>query len=84
VFVTFTPTANGTRNGTLTFNCTSIAPTGGGAFSCAQTSSSLLVALIGSGITVGVGVPTLSSFALALLASTLLLFSFLSLKRRRP
>jgi hypothetical protein len=83
VFVTFTPSAAGTRNGTLTFNCTSIAAPGGGAFSCAQTASNLLVALLGNGFAGSFAVPTLSSFALALLACALIFVSFLSLKRRR-
>jgi len=83
VFVTFTPTLGGTRNGTLTFNCTSVQAPGGGGFTCGFGPSNLLVALVGSGFTVGVSVPTLSSFALALLSCALILFSFLSLKRRR-
>jgi hypothetical protein len=40
------------------------------------------VALIGNALAVG-AVPALSSFALALLSSVLILATFLSLKRRR-
>lgn len=84
VLVTFTPTAGGTRSGTLTLNCTSVAFSGGGGFTCAVGSSSdLLVALLGNGIgiTLGTPIPTLSSLALAILAGAVILYAFSSLKR---
>jgi hypothetical protein len=83
VFVSFTPTVGGTRNGTLTLNCTTVVFVGGGGFTCSVSGSSLLVSLIGNGLTLGAPIPTLSSFALALLASALILYAFLTLKRRR-
>lgn len=85
VFVTFTPTGVGPRNGTLTLNCTSVAFAGAAGFTCAVGSSSdLLVALLGSGIGVALGapIPTLSSLGLAALAGAMILFAFSSLKRR--
>ncbi|HUH94440.1 MAG TPA: hypothetical protein VL742_15025 [Casimicrobiaceae bacterium] len=85
VFVTFTPTAGGPRSGTLTLNCTSVVFAGGGGFTCAVSGSSdLLVALLGNGIgiTLGAPIPTLSSFALAVLAGAVILYALSSLKRR--
>jgi hypothetical protein len=82
VRVTFTPTSPGTRNGTLIFNCNAVLPVGGGAFTCGPLAADHAVALIGNALAVG-AVPALSSFALALLSSVLILATFLSLKRRR-
>jgi hypothetical protein len=81
VLVSFTPTALGARNGTLILNCNAIVPTGGGGFICGFSAADHAVALIGKAFDAA-GIPALSSFALALLSCTLILATFLSLKRR--
>jgi hypothetical protein len=83
VLVTFTPTVTGTRNGSLTVNCTSISIIGGGGIFCNQvTSSNLIVPLIGAGLVLS-PVPALPASGIALLSGALLLGAFLTLKRRR-
>jgi hypothetical protein len=83
VFVSFTPTALGSRSGLLTINCNTIVPVGGGSFTCGNiVSTTFSVPLLGSSLTV-TSVPALSSIALTLLSCALLLATFLTLKRRR-
>lgn len=83
VFVSFTPTALGSRSGSLTINCNTVLPVGGGSFTCTNApSTTFSVLLLGSALSIS-AVPALSSIALTLLSCSLLLGAFLSLKRRR-
>jgi hypothetical protein len=83
VLVTVTPTGLGTRNGTLTLNCTTIFLIGGGAITCGFGSSNVLVPLLGTGIVFTNAIPALSPQLIALLAGLILLWSCWTLGRRR-
>jgi hypothetical protein len=85
VFVSFTPTAVGSRSGSLTINCNTVVPVGGGSFTCTNnglSSTTFSVPLLGGAFSI-TGVPALSSIALTLLSGALLLGALLTLKRRR-